>query len=157
MNRIVTMLLGTLLPAAITLTAAAAHTHVKTPSTWTLDVKKSDFGSGPGEKSEVMIITTDTEKWLAYTDVMVDDKGHTSRTSWSGPADGSMHPVKGMAGGTSGWDAGKDTGKTVLPDGTTMTILFSLSNDEKIATFKVDGKDKAGHNLKQTLVYNRTK
>ena len=68
-----------------------------------------------------------------------------------------MHPVKGMPGSTSGWNAANDTGKTIMPDGTVLDSAFLPSPDKKTISFKVDDKDKTGHDFHQTQVYDRTK
>jgi hypothetical protein len=51
-----------LLASTLTPFAFAAHTHMSTPSTWTLNLAESDFGGGPSMKSDVFVITMDTEK-----------------------------------------------------------------------------------------------
>ena len=151
------MLLVALLPVGGILPALAAHTHVATPSTWTLNVKESEFGGGPTMKSDVQIVTVDTEKRLAWSEVMVDGTGKTIRSSWDGPADGSLHPIKGIPGGMSSTNAADDTTRMVFPDGTQGSGVFSLSGDGKKLTMKGTFKDKAGHQGSQTLVYYRTK
>ena len=156
MSRIAKMLLAAL-PVAGILPAMADHTHVATPSTWTLNLKETDFGSGPAMKSDVQTITVDTEKWLTWSDVTVDDKGKTIRSSWSGPADGTLHPIKGFPGAQSSSNAADDMVRMVLPDGTTMVSKFTLSDDKKSWTIKGMFTDKAGHTGKQTLVYDRTR
>ena len=157
MTRIAKMLLAALLPVAGILPALAAHTHVPTPSTWTLNLKESDFGGGPTMKSDVQTVTVDTEKRLAWTDVTVDGTGKTIRSSWDGPADGSLHPIKGIPGGMSSSNAADDTVRMVLGDGVEIAGTFSLSRDGRKLTVKGSFKDKAGHKGSQTLVYDRTK
>lgn len=57
-----------LLPSLLTSFAVAANTHVPTPSTWTLNVGESNFGSGPSMKSDVVIVTVDTDNMEKSTD-----------------------------------------------------------------------------------------
>jgi hypothetical protein len=156
MTRIAKMLLAAVLPVAAILPALAAHTHVATPSAWTLNLKESDFGGGPAVKSDVETVTVDTEQRLAWSDVTVDDKGKTIKTSWQGPADGSMHPIQGDPGTMGSWTAATDSGHIVTAGGTITDQAFTLLDPKKIV-FKVTVKDKAGHTTYQTLVYNRTK
>ncbi len=156
MKRIAKILLAAVLPVAGMLPALAAHTHVPTPSTWSLNLKETDFGGGPTMKSDVEVVTVDTEQRLAWSDVTVDDKGQTIKTSWDGPPDGTMHPLKGVPGAMSGWNAATDTGHTVLPDGTVTDYSFTMPNSKK-TVFSDTVKDKAGHTFHQTLVYDRSK
>ncbi len=81
-----------LLASTLTPFAFAAHTHLPTPSTWTLNLGESDFGGGPSMKSDVFVITMDTEKWGKWSDNMVDADGKAWKFSWSGPADGTPSP-----------------------------------------------------------------
>ena len=139
-------------PAAL----AAGHTHMPN-STWKLNAGRSDFGQGPVMKSDTYMIHTDTDKWLTFDDVTVDGDGKTWKISWSGPQDGSMHPVKGMPGATMSSKTEDDSSRFVLPDGTTEDQFLTLSSDKKTATIKVDGKTKDGKTFHQTLVYDRAK
>jgi hypothetical protein len=107
-------------------------------------------------KSDVETVTVDTDKWLTWSDVTVDDKGKTIKSSWSGPADGTMHPVKGMPGATSGWNSVTDSGHAMMPDGSVFDETLSMPNLNKIV-FQATVKDKTGHTFHQTLVYDRTK
>ncbi len=146
-----------LLPSLLTPFLFAAHTHVPTPSTWTLNLGESDFGSGPSMKSDVFVMLIDTEKRAKYTDSMVDGDGKTWKSSWSGPADGTPHPIVGMAGATYSSDAATDVSVMTLPDGTAITCDFSLSPDGKKFTNKCVAKTKDGKQANQTMVYDRTK
>ncbi len=135
----------------------AAHTHLPTPSTWTLNLGESDFGSGPTMKSDIFVMITDTEKHAKYTDVTVDGDGKTLKSSWSGPADGTPHPITGMAGATYSTDAATDVSVMNLPDGTAITCDFSLSPDKKKFINKCVAKTKDGKQANQTIVYDRTR
>ncbi len=146
-----------LLPSLLTSSVLAAHTHVPTPSTWTLNLAESDFASGPSMKSDVFVMLTDTEKLAKYTDSMVDGDGKTWNSSWSGPADGTAHPVTGMAGATFSTDAATDRSVMTLPDGTAIACDFSLSPDKKKFINKCVAKTKDGKQANQTMVYDRTK
>jgi hypothetical protein len=137
--------------------AALAGTHVSTPSTWTLNVAASDFGGGPAMKSDVYVVLTDTEKWLKWTDTTVDDKGKTIKSSWTGPADGTMKPIVGMPGAMAGNKSADDSGHTVLADGTVIDSIFTLSADKKQSIFTQTVKTKDGKVFHQKLVYDRTK
>lgn len=157
MNRIAKMLLAVVLPVAGILPAVAAHTHVPTPSTWTLNLKESDFGGGPGYKSDVYVLNKDTDQWMSYTDMSVDDKGNKMTLTLDAPADGSMHPVKGLAGAMASWNAATDTSTGTNPDGSSYVQTYVVSGGGKKATFKQELKMKDGKVYHQTLVYYRTK
>lgn len=137
--------------------ARAANTHVQTPSTWKLNLGESDFGGGPSMKSDQMMVTTDTEKWLKFSGTEIDGDGKTYHYSWSGPQDGTMKPMNGMAGTQASFKASDDTSHWVYPDGTTSDTKFSLSSDKKKAIFDADVKTKDGKTFHQKLVYDRVR
>ena len=145
-----------ILSSALTPFVFAAHTHLATPSTWTLNLAESDFGGGPSMKSDVFVMVTDTEKSEKWTDTMVDPDGKTWKSSWSGPADGTSHPFTGMPGSYSS-NAATDVSVLTAPDGSVSTCNFSLSADKKKFTNKCVTKTKDGKQFNQTTVYDRTK
>lgn len=146
-----------LLAVGVSIPAIAAHTLLPAPSTWTLDVGKSDFGGIPGMKSDVMHVLVDNEKWFKYTDVMVEDSGNTIKNGWSGPQDGTIRPVQGMPGSTAGFKLADDTGHLKMPDGTTADSVMTLSEDKKTLTFEMTWHMKDGKTALQKLIYSRTK
>ena len=135
---------------------AAGHSHAPINSAWTLNVQESDFGGGPTYKSDVMTILVDTDKWLKWTDVSVEGDGKTSKTSWSGPQDGSLKPVGGMAGAKASFRTADDSGHMLMPDGTTVDSVFTIGDDKKTVTMKMKGKTSDGKTFKQRLVYQRS-
>ena len=145
-----------LLASTLTPLAFAAHTHVSTPSTWTLNLAESDFGGGPSMKSDVFVITMDTEKWAKWSDNMVDGDGKNWKFSWSGPADGTPKPFTGM-NGTYSSNAATDVAVETNPDGSVVTCTFSLSADKKKYINKCVAKMKDGKQFNQTTVYDRTR
>ena len=147
---------GVLLASTLTPFAFAAHTHLSTPSTWTLNVGESNMGTGPVMKSDTFVVLTDTDKWAKWTDVMVDGDGKTWKTSWSGPADGTPHPMTGMDGNWS-TNAATDVSTMTLQDGSVQTCNFSLSSDKKKFHEKCVVKSPDGKQINQTLVYDRIK
>ncbi len=146
-----------LIASFVTPFALAAHTHMATPSTWTLNQKESNWGGGPSMKSDTFIMLTDTEKRAKFTDTMVDGDGKTWKLSWSGPADGSAHPMVGMKGATFSDNAAADMSVFVMPDGMSVTCNFSLNADKKKFVEKCVVKTQDGKQANQTLVYDRTK
>jgi hypothetical protein len=150
-------LLPALLMLALTPCALAAHTHAPTPSTWKLDLGKSDFGGGPALKSDMYRLQTDTDKWLKYTETEVDTDGKVWHTSWSGPQDGTVKPVIGMPGASYSVKTDDDSARLTLPDGTVINQWISMPDDKKTTVFKCDVKTRDGKQFHQTLVYNRVK
>lgn len=157
MRPIPRLLMGVAFAATIPLSALAAHTHVPTPSTWTLNLTESDFGGGPPMKSDKMTILVDTDKWFKFTDVMTDSDGKTLKSSWSGPQDGTPRPVVGMPGTTASFNTADDSSRWVMPDGSISDSTLSLSDDKKKATLKMNYKTRDGKEFNQTLVYDRVK
>lgn len=149
--------LAAMAAAMIAPLAFAAHTHVPTPSTWVLNVGRSDFGGGPTMKSDRLVLLTDTDKWLKFTDVTVDGDGKTLKTSWSGPQDGTAKPIEGMPGATASFKTEDDSSHWVMPDGSVSDSTYKLSDDKKVATFTMKIRMKDGKEYTQTLVYDRVK
>lgn len=137
--------------------ALAANTHVPTPSTWVFNVGQSDAGGGPSMKSDKMMITTDTDKWLRFTDVTVDGEGKTWKGSWSGAPDGTEKPLVGVAGEKVSFNAADDSSRWTAPDGSVSEGVMNLSSDKKKMTVKVKLHMKDGKEYNQTLVYDRVK
>ena len=156
MKRIVSvvsaLLLGAFAPSLL-----AAHTHVPTPSTWELNVGASDFGGGPAPKSDRMVMLTDTDQRLKWTDVTVDDKGKTLKSSWSGPQDGTMKPIVGMPGSKASFKTDDDTSHWEMADGSSSDSTMELSADKKQVTINLTIKTKDGKTMNQKLVYDRVK
>ena len=150
-------LLSAVLTASFTLSALAAHTHAPTPSTWVLNVTASDFGGGPTMKSDQMTILTDTDKWFKWTDLTVDGDGKTWKTSWSGPADGTLKPVEGMDGAKAGFNTANDSSHWEMADGSTTNTTMVMSEDKKKVTISAMTKTKDGKEFHQTWVYDRAK
>ena len=151
------LLVCAVLVGSFTLSALAAHTHAPTPSTWELNVAASDFGGGPTMKSDQMVVLTDTEKWLKWTDVTVGDDGKTYKTSWSGPQDGTMKPVEGMAGAKASFKTANDSSHFEMADGSSSDSTLVMSPDKKKVTITAVVKTKDGKKYHQTLVYDRVK
>ena len=153
----ITFLLSALLMGSFTLSALASHTHAPTPSTWELNVAASDFGGGPTMKSDRMVVLTDTDKWLRWTDVTVDSDGKTWKSSWSGPQDGTMKPIVGMTGAKAGFKTADDSSHFEMSDGSTSDSTIIMSPDKKKVTITAVLKTKDGKEYHQTLVYDRVK
>jgi hypothetical protein len=108
-------------------------------------------------KSDQMTVLTDTDKWFKWTDVSVDADGKTWKTSWSGPQDGTLKPIEGMAGAKAGFKTADDSSRWVMPDGSVSESTMVMAPDKKKVTITATLKTKDGKELHQTLVYDRVK
>jgi hypothetical protein len=93
---------------------------------------------------------------------IVDHEGKVSSFCWSGPEDGSLHPVKDASGKVLLMESMKKQpdGTTrrhgeQTPDGSTWNVVDRLSDDGN--TFSTEGSavDKDGKESKLKLVYHR--
>ena len=129
--------------------------------TWKLDITHSDFGSEPAPKSTAGTIQKDTPQMMSFRVHGVDDKGKPFSYSWSGPEDGSMHPMmmNGKPAGQQG--VTKESDGTLVrhgedsTDGSTFDARGSLSPDGKTFTDQITEKSKDGKESIQKQVWHR--
>jgi hypothetical protein len=137
-------------------TAFAADGPMTGPSTWTWNPKESK-SSAETPKSMVLKITKDDGTNLAWTMTVVDPKGKTHKSSWSGAYDGKERPAKG--GGAAAFTKNSD-GSTKIAfkekDGGGGEETCSVSSDKKKMTCKGTMKSKDGKTAEYTDVYDRT-
>ena len=137
--------------------AQTKHSQV---GTWNLDIAQSTFGSEPAPESITVVILKDTPQLLSWRVREVDEKGKVFAYSWSGPADGSMHPVM-----SDGKEIGKQSAKREdggaldrhgeEPDGTVFDARDKLSDDGNTILEEVTEKSKDGKETKTKTVYHR--
>ena len=163
------MKIHALLAAALTFASvtALAQTNPAQPSTagtWKLDVLKSSFGSEPAPKAVTLTILKDTPELCSWRVDVEPAQGQSMSYSWSGPQDGSLHPLKDSKGQTIGQESLKhDTDGALLrhgvdnTDGTSFDARGTLSADGNTITDVVTSKAKDGKTSKVTMVYNRVK
>jgi hypothetical protein len=127
--------------------------------TWKLDIAQSDFGSDPAPKSMVGTITKETPQTFAFHAHGIDDKGKPFAYSWSGPEDGSMHPIMfagkpiGQANAQKQPDGSiKRSGKE--PDGAFESHVV-LSPDGNTFTEEMTEKSPDGKVVHQKVVFHR--
>lgn len=145
-------ILSIVLAAAIGLSAQSMH--LAAGSTWKMNVAASDFGSMPAPKSDMFVITKDTDKMLIWHGNTVAADGKVTRFSWSGPEDGALRPVDANGDKASFTPDGK--GHWVMADGTTMEQVMSVSDDKMTVTFNNTFKDKSGKESHTKTVYVRS-
>ena len=126
--------------------------------TWTLNVSKSKFNSGPKT-------TTQTRKYEVSGDVVkqtldgVDASGKPLHVTFTAHYDGKEYPVSGNpdADTISVKRTGKYTAKSVLKkDGKpTLTTMRHVSKDGKTLTMTTTGTDAKGEKVDSIMVFDR--
>ncbi len=150
-----------LFAAVLLLCAATASQAVKwpsrpklpVPSNWELDQLLSDFGGGPTLRSSNFTVISDKADDLNVQFVTVDAAGTTTNSSWSGPQNGEMRPVEGLAGGMFGIDR-KGHARLVFADGTILDGVISVSKDKGTLMLRGTLTTKDGNAYRQVLVFN---
>lgn len=134
--------------------SAQTDNHVKTPSTWKVDIAASDFGGAPIPKSDTLYMKVNTDQWLSWEDVTVDADGKSTTISWSGIPDGTLRPVNGskdMAAYQKNGDA-----HWALATGGSVDCTFSLASEKTKATMDCSYKAKSGELVQLKTVYVRS-
>jgi hypothetical protein len=142
---------------------AAAQTNASKASavgTWKLDLQASEFGAEPAPKSVTLTILKDTPEEYSWRVEGVDDKGTSFSYSWTGPADGTPHPVKGPDGKEMATESLKRDGDALVrhgdgTDGSSFDARDTMSADGNTLTDVVTSKSKDGKTSKQTSVMHR--
>ena len=160
------MRMSALVAAALTLATftASAQTNAQHPSTvgtWQLDVSKSSFGPQAPPKSITLTIFTDTPQACSWRVDALDENGQSMSYSWSGPQDGSLHPIKDAKGDVMGQESFKhDADGTLLRHGTdnggnSFDGRASVSDDGNTITDVLKIKTPDGDVVSQTMIYRR--
>jgi hypothetical protein len=127
---------------------------------WKLDIAQSELGPGPAPKSVAGTIFKESPQMFSYRSHGIDDKGKPFSEAWSGPEDGSMHPVirNGKPSGQSGFTREPD-GTLVWhsedADGSTGVGRLSISPDGNTSTTEGTSKSKDGKESKEKQVWHR--
>ena len=95
--------------AILAVSVGLAQDKPSLAGSWKLDIAQSEF-SGPAPKSVAGTILKDTPQMFSYRSHGIDDKGKPFSQSWSGPEDGSMHPLiqNGKPSGQAGYTRAQD-------------------------------------------------
>jgi hypothetical protein len=146
---------------SLALSSAFAQQKPSLAGTWKLDPAQSDFGSDPALKSLTINILKDTPEMFSWRVRMVDDKGKASAYSWSGPQDGSMHPIiePGKSAITQE-SARREADGTLIrhgedPNGSSFDARATISADGNTITDQMVGKSKDGKESKAKYVYHK--
>lgn len=140
---------------------ASAQSTQSAVGTWKMDMSQSDFGAGPAPKSSTVTVLKDTPTMLSWRVHMLDEKGKSVAYSWSGPEDGSMHPVMQNGKEISKQSAKRqDDGSLVRhgedTDGSSFDARGRISDDGNTITEDVTAKTNDGKESKQKYVYHRS-
>jgi hypothetical protein len=128
---------------------------------WKLDIAQSEFGSDPAPKSVWGTISADRPQMMSYHVNSVDDKGNRSTFSWSGPEDGSMHPMMMNGKPVGQQSVKKESDGTIVrhgedpTDGSRFDARGSLSPDGTTFTDQITEKSKDGKESIQKQVWHR--
>jgi len=151
---------------AFGVSSAFAQTNAlktSTVGTWKLDVARSDFGGSPAPKSLTLTILKDTVEATSYQVSVVDDKDQSMSYSWTGPMDGTMHPVKGPNGEELAQESLRvDSDGALLRHGVeagggSFDSRATMSDDGNTITDVVTMTSKDGQASKSTAVFVRSK
>jgi hypothetical protein len=99
---------------------------------------------------------------LSWRVHQVDDKGKVEAYSWSGPQDGTMHPIM-QNGKAAAKESIKKEGdnavvrRVELPDGTSFDSHAMVAPDGNSFTDEMTMTSKDGKQSKQKLIYHRVK
>jgi hypothetical protein len=147
--------------AILAVSIGLAQDKPSAAGTWKLDIAQSDFGSDPAPKSVLGTISADTPQMMSYHVHNVDDKGNRSTFSWSGPEDGSIHPMMMNGKPVGQQSVKKESDGTIVrhgedsTDGSTFDARGSLSPDGKTFTDEITEKSKDGKESIQKQVWLR--
>jgi hypothetical protein len=139
---------------------ASAQSKHSDVGTWKVDISQSTFGSEPAPKSITVVILKDTPQMLSWRVHGIDDKGKPFAYSWSGPEDGTMHPVMQNGKEIAKQSAKREDDGTLLrhgeePDGSAFDARDKTSDDGNAITEEITEKSKDGKESTNKTVYHR--
>lgn len=128
--------------------------------TWELDLQRSDFGTDPKPQSLTLTILSDTTAQLSWRVDVVDDHQNRFSYSWSGPKDGSMHPMKAANGQEIGQQSAREQEGALLrhaelSDGGSFDSRATMSDDGNTITDAISVTAKDGTTMKAIYVAHR--
>lgn len=143
--------------AVVIALAQSKHSDV---GTWKVDISQSTFGSDPAPKSITVVILKDTPQMLSWRVRGIDSKGKPFAYSWSGPEDGSLHPVMQNGKEIQKQSAKRESDGTLLrhgedADGNSFDARDKPSDDGTTILEEVTSKSKDGKESTDKTVYHR--
>jgi hypothetical protein len=128
--------------------------------TWKVDISQSTFGSAPAPKSLTVVILKDSPKLLSWRVHGIDDKGKSFAYSWSGPEDGTMHPVMQDGKEIGQQSAKREDDATIVRHGEDADGSFDArdktSDDGNTISEESTAKSKDGNESKTKTIYHRS-
>jgi hypothetical protein len=129
--------------------------------TWKVDISQSTFGSDPAPKSITVVILKDTPQMLSWRVRGIDDKGKSFGYSWSGPEDGTMHPVMQNGKEIAKQSAKREDDATLLrhgedADGSSFDARDKRSDDGNTISEESKAKSKDGKESTTKTIYHRS-
>jgi len=149
---VTSMLLVALAP---NLAAAAPDQHT---GTWKLNPDKSSYSPGPAPKSNTVTINSDADSIKLSSDG-IDATGNPTHVEYTAKYDGKDYPITGVPNA--------DTVALERPDANTirstmkkgdlvvMTVTSVISKDGKTRTSTFKGKNAAGVDVNNVVVYDK--
>ena len=138
--------------------AAAAGSMDAWVGTWTLNVAKSTFASGPPPSAVTTIARLDVVNGVLQITVdAIDEAGHAVHTVRAVVFDGAEH---GGHGTSNTWiyrwlDATHYEWVTKVDGRVTTTTRLELSPDGLIQTLRTKGRDARGENVDNVIIFER--
>ena len=131
---------------------------------WHLEIRSRAKCVGGRQPSEVgdAYILKDTLEAFAFRVEIIDEEGTAHSFSWSGPADGTLQPLKGADGEVIGQESLKMDGDALLrhgeapSNGSSFDGRATMSADGNTMTDVVTIKSKDGQVSATKSVYHRT-
>ena len=142
-----------------TLSIAQNRSYV---GTWKLDTSQSDFGTDPPPQSVTLTLEKDSPKLGSFHVSLIGHNGKAMSYSWSGPMDGTMHPVTDANGKTLANESlKKQSDGTVLrhaedpSDGSSFDAVSRIAADGNTMFDEITERTKDGKQTKQKYVFRR--
>ena len=128
--------------------------------TWQLDLTHSDLGAEAAPKQVVLTILKDNSETLSWRTQSVDQNGNVFTYSWSGPTDGTTHPIETQDSTPIGTESVKRNADGSLSrHGEIKDASFdarsTVSEDGNTITDEITQKSSDGRENKSKRVYRR--
>lgn len=151
------------LTTAVIAISALGTAQTKTKSAvgaWQLDLAHSDLGAEAAPKQVVLTILQDTPESLSWRIQITDQNDKSSTYSWSGPLDGTPHPITNQDSIAIGTESVKRDGDgSLVRHGENKDASFdassTMSEDGNTITDEITQKSKDGKEDKSKRVYHR--
>jgi hypothetical protein len=138
--------------------SAAAKASDPQSGTWKFNAEKSLYSPGPAAKSITLTIWAE-EKNVKVHSEGIDGEGKATKVDFTANFDGKDYPATGIAAGdmVSVERVDSNTLLVSMKKGaqTMMTVTSVVSADGKLRTSTFVGKDAAGHDVKNVVVYDK--